>query len=678
MKRLLLPLLLLLTALPVLQAQTRLSITSGGKSREMLIDVPSSLGKDRPLLISLHGMNQDMNYQRNQANYKAVADTAKFLVVYPQGEGNSWDLGGTKDINFILDIIEEMATRYSIDKGRVYLSGFSMGGMMTYYAMTKIADKIAAFAPVSGYNMGGPNANSSRPIPILHVHGTSDDVCVYDPVPNHISAWVKRNKCSTTPQTIKPKSGPSNTAAELIRYRNGENGVEVAHLKLPGKGHWHSNDGNSAMTNIEVWNFCRRWSIDGLKVLRKVSPEDGSFDMLSERDRTYTVTFTQYMTQSGMEAVLTNAKGTEVARMKPNEDRKTLKLTFTLPDEVVLEPGTYTLSLSKLLTLDGASCQNIKATYTYGVEEVGEQMNVDTLLCQDWYGMKEELGEGIPVGWIRTNKGTIGTSEKRGGITVTDGCRMLYFQPGGDFDAGFYLSARDYDYATLVYGRIAGDRMTLRKNNDYLLSFNATYWNESARKDKSTFSVTVEKTDATSPTTVSGLLPTGCLKENTDQTVSASQHFEIPFSCTSSGYYQVTFRMEAGWNGIVLSTPLITTAPTQADRYKGTFLRTLSQARRALQTLQQGDMTGYEQQAEALAAAIQQYQDFTSISPTEYTQATQALQAALTPVLAVGIETLRPASSPTPSVWYDLTGRRIQQPRQGLYIKDGRKVLINM
>lgn len=261
MKRIFLSLLLTFLTFSFMSAQE--TLVSGGKNRNIIVYAPNNLPQNRPLLISMHGMNQSAAYQSSQANYQAVADTAQFLVVYPDGEGNGWDLGSSKDINFISDIIDAMSTRYKIDKNRVYLSGFSMGGMMTYYAMTKLADKIAAFAPVSGYNMGGPNATSSRPIPIFHVHGTGDDVCTYGPVQSHIDAWVKRNGCSTTAEIVKPLSGPSNTSATIARYRNGINGVEVAHLRLPDKGHWHSNDPAVAMTNVEIWNFCKRWTLQG-------------------------------------------------------------------------------------------------------------------------------------------------------------------------------------------------------------------------------------------------------------------------------------------------------------------------------------------------------------------------------------------------------------------------------
>ena len=110
---------------------------------------------------------------------ETVADTAKFVTVFPEGIDKGWDLSGNRDINFVLALIDEMVEKYDIDPCRVYLSGFSMGGMFTYHAMNKIADRIAAFAPISGYPMGGATANANvRPIPIIHTHGTSDDWCL--------------------------------------------------------------------------------------------------------------------------------------------------------------------------------------------------------------------------------------------------------------------------------------------------------------------------------------------------------------------------------------------------------------------------------------------------------------------------------------------------------------------
>ena len=132
-------------------------ITVDGTKRNYILYVPSNLGEDRPLLISCHGMNQDAAYQRNMLQIESVADTAKFVTVFPNGIDKSWDISGDRDLRFMQALIDEMVKKYAIDPDRVYLSGFSMGGMFTYHAMNRMADKIAAFAPISGYPMWGGN-----------------------------------------------------------------------------------------------------------------------------------------------------------------------------------------------------------------------------------------------------------------------------------------------------------------------------------------------------------------------------------------------------------------------------------------------------------------------------------------------------------------------------------------
>lgn len=224
--------------------------------RSFDVYAPSGLAAGAALLISCHGMNQDVNYQKNQCKYEGVADKEKFVVVYPQGQGNSWDISGDKDINFILAIIDEMATKHGIDKNKVYLSGFSMGSMFTYLAATKISDKIACFAPVSGYLFGGANTQSKRPIPLIHTHGTTDDVLSYDPVYGIVEAWAKRDGCEAQPEVTERYQGSD---ATYYHWKTCDEGVEVAHIKLPGKGHWHSMD--AVKTSDEIWKFCSKFSL---------------------------------------------------------------------------------------------------------------------------------------------------------------------------------------------------------------------------------------------------------------------------------------------------------------------------------------------------------------------------------------------------------------------------------
>lgn len=228
--------------------------------REYVSYVPQNLGSKRPLLISCHGMNQDANYQKGMMDLQPIADTAKFVTVFPEGIDKSWDIGGSRDINYILKIIDVMVEKYDIDPGRVYLSGFSMGGMFTYHAMNKIADRIAAFAPISGYTMGGVTANASvRPIPIIHTHGTADDVVTFNDVKSNLNKWIQHNHCPSTAQvTQKYRNAPHITRHV---WGPGDDGVEVVLMEMANKGHWISNDYN-VWTADEIWKFCSRYSID--------------------------------------------------------------------------------------------------------------------------------------------------------------------------------------------------------------------------------------------------------------------------------------------------------------------------------------------------------------------------------------------------------------------------------
>ncbi|WP_207423472.1 alpha/beta hydrolase family esterase [Desertivirga brevis] len=238
-------------------------IQVGGVTRHFLVHAPANLPAKRPLIISMHGFNQDAAYQKAQAKWEQVADTAGFAVVFPDGINKRWDISGSTDLDFILSIIDNMAARYKIDRNRVYLSGFSMGGMMTYFAANRISDKIAAFAPISGYPLRGQNTDSARPVPIIHTHGTTDDVVSYSGVEVCMNAWRIRNGCSETPIITNPypASNPNSIASKTY-WNAGENGVAMALLTLKGKGHWISNDVvNGVHTSEEIWKFCKNYSL---------------------------------------------------------------------------------------------------------------------------------------------------------------------------------------------------------------------------------------------------------------------------------------------------------------------------------------------------------------------------------------------------------------------------------
>ena len=264
----------ILTISMVTNAQTRKTITSEGQKREYLQYAPSGLGSKRPLIISCHGMNQSAQYQWDALkDAKTLADKEKFVIVLPEGINNGWDISGDRDINLIKDLIAQMKKDFDIDEKRVYLSGFSMGGMLTYHAMNKIPNVIAAFAPISGYPMWGFTYTGKRAIPVIHHHGTGDDVCVYSNVQRNIDELVKKNKCSSTPTITQNYGGYSHITRK--EWGGGTDGVKVVLMELANKGHWISNDG--LFTLDEIWKFCKNYSLEEKPVQVKItSPVTGA------------------------------------------------------------------------------------------------------------------------------------------------------------------------------------------------------------------------------------------------------------------------------------------------------------------------------------------------------------------------------------------------------------------
>lgn len=260
-------------------AGTTWNIKVGTSTRNAIVYAPSGMTKPA-IIIQCHGMNQDAGYQQGQAKWEPVADTGKFIVVYPNGNNKSWDLNGNGDIDFMKAIIDTMVAKYGADRNRAYLSGFSMGGMFTYTAMNKLSDRIAAFAPCSGYPMGGMTPSSPVPVPILHIHGTTDDVVGYSGIEATLSKWRTWNGCPTTKTTIKPYPANKPGSVSTRDYwgpctKNGKT-VEVVLLSNAGKGHWYSEDAASSMSSVEIWNFSKKYSLSGNSGIAAGASKDAS------------------------------------------------------------------------------------------------------------------------------------------------------------------------------------------------------------------------------------------------------------------------------------------------------------------------------------------------------------------------------------------------------------------
>ena len=263
--------------------------------RDIHVHAPSNLAPKSPLLLSLHGMDQDPNYQQNNTHWETVADTAGFVVVYPRGATgmSTWDIQGDQDTKWVVQIIDQMAKDYDIDTKRVYLSGFSMGGMFTYHAMSKIADKIAAFAPCSGPNVYGAS-KAQRPVPIMHIHGTNDDVLNYSLVGNFLKNYRDQFNCPSKAEEQGNYPNAENSGGTMYTWGPCDKGVYIKHLKLPGRGHSPSHADVS-----DIWNFVKQWDVNGL-ISEKSEPESSNPSEIANQD------------------LSSSSEGTDALRMDPS------------------------------------------------------------------------------------------------------------------------------------------------------------------------------------------------------------------------------------------------------------------------------------------------------------------------------------------------------------------------
>jgi poly(3-hydroxybutyrate) depolymerase len=257
------------------------SFQIGGLIRSYIVYAPSGISNPA-LVFNMHGMGSNAAQERAYTQFDRIADREKFIVVYPNGVSNSWDITGSRDVTFILALIDTIDARFKIDRSRVYATGMSMGGYMSHRLGCAAADKIAAIAPVAGLN-ASYNCAPARPVPVLQIHGTADSVVKYSGVSATISGWVSKNGCPQTPQLTSPYPATNpNSKVRKDYYGPCSQNSEVVLLTVEGGGHaWPGGLGLPSDINAseEIWAFFKNHSLPSAVINRTVSASDYKSDI---------------------------------------------------------------------------------------------------------------------------------------------------------------------------------------------------------------------------------------------------------------------------------------------------------------------------------------------------------------------------------------------------------------
>ncbi|MBM3964787.1 MAG: hypothetical protein FJ308_06925, partial [Planctomycetes bacterium] len=197
--------------------------------RALIVNAPTD-GSKRPVVIALHGGQGSAEIMRTNSGFDPVAKANGFMVVYAEGTdfgGNrhAWNTGyllrrqvrDADDIAYLDALIDRLIEEHDADPARIYMTGGSNGGMMTYVYAVARAERLAAIAPVVA-SMFTFEAKPKVPLPILITNGAKDEEvpieggmsqnplvsraqdAPYKPLKDVVSFWVEVNQSKAEPK----------------------------------------------------------------------------------------------------------------------------------------------------------------------------------------------------------------------------------------------------------------------------------------------------------------------------------------------------------------------------------------------------------------------------------------------------------------------------------------------
>ena len=251
---------------------------------------PESSGLSSVLFV-LHGYGSTALRIRNYSSFNSLANTKEnnFLLIHPQGapmnttlasSSSHWNSGGwtigsdVDDVDFIDSIINLVSKKYNINNDRIYSTGMSNGGFMSYHLACNLSTKIAAVASVTG-SMSTQTLDDCSPqhsTPILQIHGSLDATVPYngnsslgmESIDDLINYWKNYNACElspimTTTNTINPIG-----SFRHEKYSNCLNGVNIELYKIEGMGHtWPFLNSFGISATEKIWEFVNTYDING-------------------------------------------------------------------------------------------------------------------------------------------------------------------------------------------------------------------------------------------------------------------------------------------------------------------------------------------------------------------------------------------------------------------------------
>ncbi len=259
--------LIIALATAVYAGDVKKKITVDGEDREYYVHVPTGYDGSSPvpLVLALHGGGGKATKMDKLTGFGKVSDAEGFIVVYPQGKNKRWNDGrkikrlikkkDMNDIRFLGDVVKKMKTDYNIDETRIYSTGISNGGFMSYRLASENPDTYAAVAGVA--SQVTENLRDEHPpttaIPVMMILGDKDPLVPYGggdvkvlgmkrgrviSAGDSVKLWVDNNGCDATPTTTYYDDSDPDDGTTVCRDEySSDNNADVVLLTVEGGGH---------------------------------------------------------------------------------------------------------------------------------------------------------------------------------------------------------------------------------------------------------------------------------------------------------------------------------------------------------------------------------------------------------------------------------------------------------
>lgn len=206
-------------------------IDVGGRRREYRLHLPSGYNGTRrlPLVLAFHGSSASASVIERETSLDDIADSLGFIVVYPEGLHRGWNteeccrysfMQHVNETAFVSAMLDHLESGGAVDPARVFATGYSDGGTLSFLLACNLPTRITAIAAVSATLFDPlPACDISRPVSVLIIHGTGDTHIPYRgqrgakadvrarhqmlSAPEVAQFWVERDGCGATPRTTR-------------------------------------------------------------------------------------------------------------------------------------------------------------------------------------------------------------------------------------------------------------------------------------------------------------------------------------------------------------------------------------------------------------------------------------------------------------------------------------------